>query len=439
MNTKILALALAIGAPFLLADCESAFEVEIPMFPDGGLLRSGIALKREQLMGFEGFFEVSKGSSLLGETTSVRTSPGTISVLTNKNAGFAVLGAACLPDQRVVVEGYWQYPTRVDAGLVRLYVDSRETAQAFCNGETPTPDVNFSLTGSYGESNDIPTKPLQLRFVKELKPWRRTFYTVAHHGACESTDHCGVSPNSLESIRLAERIGSNAAELDVRVTRDGVPILFHDPTFSASLVRGLFCNGAVNQLSLAEMRASCMMRYGEQIPTLDAALQMMVNETELEGVYLDEKTPEGVLPSARLVAKLNEQLANRPDRGPFTAVIGIPTDEVLDAWRSAKATLLDEGITPPDCLLEYDADKVHAEGCILWGPTWTEGPQPDNVQKLRDQGVGTIFWTINESEFIEGFLTISKPKGIITARASTLFHTYQLIGSVPPPVKGANQ
>ena len=261
-----------------------------------------------------------------------------------------------------------------------------------------------------------------------------------------------MSPNSIESIRLAERIGSNAAELDVRVTRDGIPILFHDPSFSSSLVRGLFCNGLVNQLSLAELRASCLMRYGEQIPTVEAALDMMVNETELEGVYLDEKTPEGVLPSARLVAQLDTDLKIRnenddpSDDRKFGALIGIPNDDVLDAWHSAVTTLKAEnsdriaaGQTPleiPRCLLEYDSDKVIEEGCVAWGPTWTDGPQPDNVQKLRDHGIGTIFWTINESEFIEGFLTTSKPNGIISARAALLFQTYQLIGSVPAPLNG---
>jgi glycerophosphoryl diester phosphodiesterase len=432
MNTKILAFALAIGAPFLLSNCEQAMEVEIPSFPDGGLLRGGAALSRDQLYGFEAMFSVDKGSDLLGNSASVITSKGTVSVLTDKNAGFAVLEAACLPDQRVVVEGYWQYPTRADAGLVRLFVDPPEMAQAFCKGDAPQA-TDFDLIGSYGDGNDIPTKPLTLRYKQKLKDWRGRFFTTAHHGACEATDHCGVSPNSIESIRLSERIGSNAAELDVRVTRDGVPILFHDPSFSASLVRGLFCNGSVHDLSFAELRGSCLMRYGEQIPTVDAALTMMVNETELEGTYLDLKVPEGVLPTARLVATLNENLAKRTDGRKFSALIGIPTDDVLDAWHSAKATLEAEGIAIPGCLLEYDTDKVIAEKCVGWGPTWTKGPQADQVQRLRDEGIGTIFWTINEKEFLEGFLTTAKPDGIITARAAMLFHTYQLIGTVPPP------
>jgi hypothetical protein len=173
-------------------------------------------LTRDQLYEFEGMFTVSTGSDVLGGQVAVRTSRGTVSLLTDKDAGFAVLGAACLPDRRVVVEGYWQYPTRVEAGLIRLFVEPAELAQTLCYGDMFPPESTLTLTGYYGQDNEFPRTPLSLVWARELKPWRRTFYTVAHHGACENTDHCGASPNSLETIRLAERVGSNAAEIDIR-------------------------------------------------------------------------------------------------------------------------------------------------------------------------------------------------------------------------------
>lgn len=448
MNSS--ARSLIVGTVVLLMNCEQSAEVTIPGFPDGGLLRTGTALTRPQLMSFEGLFNVKEGRDLLGDTTSVRTSPGTVSLLTDKNAGFAVLGAACLaarPDDsepakripRVVVEGYWQYPTRTEAGLVQLFVEPPAVAESLCAGEDVVPDTELVLRGTYGSDNDFPTTPLELAWAKELKPWRHRFFTVAHHGACENTDHCGASPNSLETIRLAERTGSNAAELDVRMTRDGIPILFHDPAMSRSLVRGLFCNGAVADLSLAEIRANCLMRYGEQIPTLEEALWMMVEETELEGVYLDEKTPDGVLPSARLAADIIKKLKARNDADAdtsndrrFVPIVALPTEETLAAWHTAKVALEAEGIEIPPCLIEYDPDLVVTEGCQAWGPTWTEGPQPEGVQTVRDSGGITVFWTVNQSEFIDKFLTEGKPDGIITARASLLFHRYQQIGITPP-------
>ena len=98
----------------------------------------------------------------------------------------------------------------------------------------------------------------------------------------------------------------------------------------------------------------------------------------------------------------------------------------------AKVQLEKEGIELPTCLFEYDPNLVVSEGCKAWGPTWTAGSQPDNVQMLRDQGVITIFWTINQSDFMKDFLEQAKPNGIITGRASTLFYLYQTMGTVPP-------
>jgi glycerophosphoryl diester phosphodiesterase len=439
MNFRTLAFAL--GAALLPFDCEQSAEVAIPTFPDGGLLRTGAALSRKQLYSFEGMFAVPEGSEIFGGQVAVRTTIGTVSVLTDKNAGFAVLGGACLPDRRVVVEGYWQYPTRVEAGLVRVFVEPAETAEALCKGEAPAPATTFTLKGYYGKENEFPRSPLTLSWSRELKPWRGRFFTVAHHGACENTDHCGASPNSLESIRLAERIGSNAAEVDVRVTRDGFPVLFHDPALSKSLVRGLFCNGQVADLSLVELIGSCELRYGELVPTVEEALDMMVDETELEGVYLDVKVPEAVDPTARIVSRLMASLRSRngnddpDDDRSFSAVVAITKEEVLAAWHDAKAALVREGLEIPPCLVEYDPDVVLSEGCIAWGPTWTKGPQVEDVQRLRDAGAGTIFWTINQSEFIDEFLTRARPNGIISARASLLFFRYQTVGTPPEPTK----
>jgi glycerophosphoryl diester phosphodiesterase len=427
-------------AALAITSCESSPEPEIPAFTDGGLLRNGTPLAREQLFMFEGMFKATKGDDLFGPQIAVRTSPGTVSLLTDKNAGFSVLQSACLPDHRVVLEGYWQYPTRVETGLVRLFVDPPAVADKLCDGEVLKPDTDLKLVGSYGDGSEFPAKPVTYQWDRELKPWRGTFFTVAHHGACEITDHCGASPNSIETVRLAERIGSNAAELDVRITRDGVPIFFHDPSMSGSLVKGTFCKGAVNELSLAEIRGSCQLEYGEQIPTVQEMLDMMVDETELEGVYLDIKVPEAVEPVTRLVRKLDDRLKERnenddpSDDRRFGALVAIPTEEVQDAWHETKAVFADEGLELPKCLLEWDADLALEEGCVAWGPTWTEGPKVADVRKVQDAGAITIFWTINQSEFIDRFLKDARPNGIITSRAALLFYRYQTIGTPPMPV-----
>jgi glycerophosphoryl diester phosphodiesterase len=442
-STLLVTLGLAGSAAITVQSCESSPDAHIPAFSDGGLLREGRPLSREQLYAFEGGFDLTEGSDLLGDDLSIRTTIGTVSLLTDKNAGFAVLGGACLADDQVVLEGYWQYPTRAESGLVRLFVGPEDVAHQLCLGQTPAAAPGLELTGYYGEDDDFPRVPLALHWARELKPWRGRFFTVAHHGACEATDHCGVSQNSVETIRLSDRVGSNAVEIDVRATRDGIPVLFHDPGLSSALVRGLFCNGKISELSLAELRGNCALRYGETIPTVAEALAAVVEDTELEGVYLDVKVPEAMLPTARIVNQVLSDLERRnsnddpSDDRHVGIVVAIVSDENLQAWHGTKAMLQAEGLSVPPCLVEYDPDLVLSEGCVAWGPTWTGGPQTSEVERLRQAGAMTVFWTINQTDFIDQYLKRSMPNGIISSRAALLFHRYQKYGTPPAPAGGS--
>jgi glycerophosphoryl diester phosphodiesterase len=53
----------------------------------------------------------------------------------------------------------------------------------------------------------------------------QTFTAVAHRG-----DPYRFRENTLDSLRSALRRGADAVEFDVRLTRDGVPVLLHDGT-----------------------------------------------------------------------------------------------------------------------------------------------------------------------------------------------------------------
>lgn len=85
------------------------------------------------------------------------------------------------------------------------------------------------------------------------------FTAVAHRG-----DPYVHRENTLPSIRSALRAGAGAVEIDVRLTRDGVPVLLHDVT----LERLWGHTRLVGSLSAAELRALT----GGGVPTLAEAL-----------------------------------------------------------------------------------------------------------------------------------------------------------------------
>lgn len=68
---------------------------------------------------------------------------------------------------------------------------------------------------------------------------------IAHRGASGSAPE-----NTLPAFELAVRQGADALELDVRLTRDGVPVVLHD----ATLDRTTDQQGPLGALTLAELR-----------------------------------------------------------------------------------------------------------------------------------------------------------------------------------------
>src|SRR5512145_2204102 len=85
---------------------------------------------------------------------------------------------------------------------------------------------------------------------------------VISHAACG-----GHAPaNTLAGVRKAIELGSDAIEIDVQATSDGVPVLMHDPTVDATT------NGAVAGMTLAQMRE--LDAGGEPPPTLAEVLEL---------------------------------------------------------------------------------------------------------------------------------------------------------------------
>lgn len=87
----------------------------------------------------------------------------------------------------------------------------------------------------------------------------RTVTAVAHRG-----DPYRVRENTIDSLRSALHRGADAVEIDVRLTRDGVPVLLHDET----LERLWEVDRPLRALSADEARGLT----DGGVPTLEAAL-----------------------------------------------------------------------------------------------------------------------------------------------------------------------
>jgi glycerophosphoryl diester phosphodiesterase len=179
-------------------------------------------------------------------------------------------------------------------------------------------------------------------------------YVIGHRGA-----PCQAPENTIESFQTALRLGADAVETDICVTRDGEFVLWHDadPDDKLALARqsggekllvvpdvpdvGSPWRRPVRELDLDAMRAhyAYAMRKGPEetgrrVPF--ALLRDLFRWSEeapgLRRVYLDVKLGEDQVEEAqRLFATVREYLGGRPrDRGPSFHLMSVHR-EIVEA------------------------------------------------------------------------------------------------------------
>jgi glycerophosphoryl diester phosphodiesterase len=87
---------------------------------------------------------------------------------------------------------------------------------------------------------------------------------VAHRGASSTRPE-----NTLPSFEEALRLGAHIVEFDVRLTRDGVPVVIHDPAVD----RTTDGSGLVHELTAAEIAS--LRTGGAGVPTLAQVLDLL--------------------------------------------------------------------------------------------------------------------------------------------------------------------
>ncbi|MFJ8824414.1 glycerophosphodiester phosphodiesterase [Streptomyces sp. NPDC102467] len=211
----------------------------------------------------------------------------------------------------------------------------------------------------------------------------RTVTAVAHRG-----DPYRVRENTLPSLRSALERGADAVEIDVRLTRDGVPVLLHDATLnrlwehdrplsalSADEVRGLTAGG-VPMLADA-LAATGDGRIMVDLPGADAeAVRSIV------GVIRECGAEERVYYCAGATAMLKVRAADPAAEIALTwTSLAPPRRPLLDAirprWLNYRFPLVSRDL----------AARVHRDGCLV--SAWTPDTRR-SMRRLLDAGADSI-------------------------------------------------
>ena len=309
-------------------------------------------------------------------------------------------------DSVFLLNGYWRNVenTKTGKAYFTIPVADVEGGGAAAASETR---LSLGISGVYGFADDEPEKKIDFRYNRPLNT--DTSYTiVAHRGGGRNNDLLPASENSIEIIPLAAQLGASGIEIDVQLTKDGVPILYHDSRINDRLTNKTAIQGPIEEYSFAELEKEVKLKRGGKIPTLKEGLETVLYKTPLRFVWLDCKYKG----SLEKVHELQKEFAAKAQAmgKKLEIVIGIPTEDT----RANFLKLPDYQTIPSLC--ELDTAIALQLNANIWAPSWTKGHQTEEVTAVQAKGKRAFVWTVDVPDKIKEFMYEAKFNGLVTNR-----------------------
>ncbi|MFM6966388.1 MAG: glycerophosphodiester phosphodiesterase family protein [Rhodoluna sp.] len=226
----------------------------------------------------------------------------------------------------------------------------------------------------------------------------------------------GVFENTIPAFRAALLAGATHLETDVQVTKDEIPVLFHDD----DLNRVIGLPRKVSELTFAELSAAAQHAMVE-IPTLRRALTELP-ETRFN---LDLKVAAAIAPTAALINELD-------------AAGRILVTSFSESRRARTVMAIDESVASSAGGLRVLALRL-AAACrlkfaivILARPIQAiqipvrQGPirfdSPSFIRQMTAAGLELHYWTINDAAEMRRLIALGA-HGIVTDRTDIAVNT----------------
>jgi glycerophosphoryl diester phosphodiesterase len=336
-----------------------------------------------------------------------------LSIFNQEDVRYFILQARSSGDS-VLLNGHWRNVENTKIGKAHFVISRGrggfDLISGINAGTTPV-----YIKGQYGLFDDEPHKEINFEYKHPLQKGP-PFHIIAHRGGGRNNDLLPASENSLEMIHLASRMGANGVEIDVQLTKDGIPVLYHDDKLNDRLTKKTGIHGPVNEYTLDELNKEVELKRGGKIPTLQDALYTIIYNTPLQFVWLDIKT-DAPLASIHQLQKIYTAKAKEAGRNVEIA-FGVPDEKVLQNFMRLPAYQE----IPAVCELEQDsATKIGAD---LWATSWTKGLQLEEVSAAQQKGMRAVAWTLDVPRKIKEFMRQGQFNGIVTNRPSAVAYEY---------------
>ncbi|MCX6280629.1 MAG: glycerophosphodiester phosphodiesterase [Bacteroidetes bacterium] len=389
----------------LIAGCNKSKEVAVPSAGPNSILKETTPLSNPSRNTMDGIYKVTAGNDLFGDQVVIKWSRKKMSIFCSDGHYF-VLDAGQL-DTVIMLQGYWRYCYNDNTGAVSAYIAREEGGRDIMKANTHPQEI--IIRGGYGSSGNEVNNAIEFVYQRPISPslLSKHYSILAHRSGGRTSDHLPVSENSINMINFTEGLGSTGIEIDVQLTSDGIPVLYHDADLNIRLTQKGPLSGPIKDFTYTQLYYLVRLIHGERMPTLREALMFTIDSTLLTDVYLDMK--EKVPTMSAVVPIQQEMLQRAKDKGrELNIYIGLPSADAITDFMNQP------GYKDIPSLCELTTDDVQTVNSHVWAPRWTEGTQNDLVAQMHSQGRIAWTWTLDDKDWIRQYISDGQFDGILT-------------------------
>jgi glycerophosphoryl diester phosphodiesterase len=363
----------------------------------------------------EGVFSLSSGSKQLGNSFVGVWKRNSYCFFSNKNGTYMYFEAGFNTiDSSIILSGVWRSPILdVDAERVKAKISKEEIAKMLQTG-------SFSISSFIiqNNGNEIPFS-IQWKRAFSNKVKNSDFHILAHRGGGRNADNNPYAENSLKMFTYAEKMGATGLEIDVQLTKDNIPLIYHDPDINIRLTQKSPLVGAISDYNYTFLKNNIKLLDGQEIPTLEESLQVIIDSTDINTIWLDVKVGGAVFEKMKPVIIKSIALARSKNR-QIQILFGIPNDKVK------QAVLALPNYTEIPTLCELGINEAKSLNSKAYAPRWTLGTLLDEMAQAKSAGSLGFTWTLDGQSAIKEYLKKGAFDGILTNYPSVLAYEFYI-------------
>jgi glycerophosphoryl diester phosphodiesterase len=411
-----------------LCSCRKEYHAVIPD-TDWSLFNSPNAapLTASTRKAMEGVYEVADGdgANVFGKTVVIKwsyeiDSPGAdttyhLSLFSGTDIAYFIMEGKRLGDS-LLFNGYWRKLVNTETGIIRFTMSASNGAAELLK---PVPSIDSGsivMNGLFGNGTAAPERILTMSYTRPLYQGPTPFQILAHRAGGRTSDLLPVSENSVGMTKLAPQLGATGIEIDIQLTKDSVPVIYHDDQLNLRLIQKNGLVGPITDYTYNQLNTFVRLIDGQRIPTLREILETVVYQTPLKFVWLDNKGSKAVDAEVALQKEFLQKAAALGK--PLEILIGIPSDDVFDKVK----TLPNYQSIPTLC--ELSIDDLKSANSQYLAPRFTLGLQNDLVDEVHGLGKKAFVWTLDVPDYVDQFLHEGHFDGILSDYASIVAYYY---------------